>query len=170
MSIKNAESVTNDYDLFLFDLDGTLITSYMETLGKEYHVWYILPGRLEALKFLKESGKEIAVVTNQAGLAYGYVEEADWYRKAMKVGSIVGLPWESLFYVCFGHPNGTVKGVTYQWDDTRRKPSGVMLLEAMADARIAKARTCMVGDMRTDEEAAQAAGVDYFDVKDFFGA
>ena len=36
--------------LYAFDLDGTLISSYMDNPGKDYHTWSVLPGRVEMLR------------------------------------------------------------------------------------------------------------------------
>jgi len=35
--------------LILFDLDGTLISAYMDNPDRQYHRWHILSGRRELL-------------------------------------------------------------------------------------------------------------------------
>ena len=176
--MQTAAKVVGDYDLFLFDLDGTLISSYMdnpETVEKDYHKWDVLPGRKITLDALRKQDKRIAVVTNQGGLAFGYNTIHDWVTKQIRVCRELELGLGD-FFTCFGHPKGTVKRCDppnhnlflKEWDHTRRKPSGRMIQEAMDSVLVPKERTVMVGDMETDRLAAMGAGVDYIDAKEFF--
>lgn len=71
--------------LFCFDLDGTLISSYMDTASKNINDWYLLPGRAEALRDLKRKGHRVAIITNQAGVAFGHTTEAEIIEKFSQV-------------------------------------------------------------------------------------
>lgn len=155
------------YDLYLFDLDGTLISSYMDNEVKDFHSWYVLPGRTLVLDALREHGKRVSLVTNQAGLAFGYNTVEDFRYKQNHVSHYFHLTPDQWF-VCFGHRKGTVSGKGEAWNYARRKPSGLMLMEAILYNEIPQDRTVMIGDMDSDYEAAKAAGVDYIDAKEFF--
>ena len=51
--------------LYLFDLDGTLISSYMDNPDKNYDTWEVLPGRKAMLNRLLMRGDTMCVITNQ---------------------------------------------------------------------------------------------------------
>ena len=55
--------------LVLFDLDGTLISSYMEAPDRRYDAREVLPGRREKLARLLIEGHRVGIATNQAGVA-----------------------------------------------------------------------------------------------------
>jgi histidinol-phosphate phosphatase family protein len=71
--------------LYCFDLDGTLISSYMDTKSRNINDWYLLPGRKEALRDIKRSGARVAIITNQASVAYGYATEEEVIEKFSQV-------------------------------------------------------------------------------------
>lgn len=165
-----AAQVVADYDLFIFDLDGTLISGYMDNVDADYHQWKVLKGRLEVLEALAAQGKNIAVATNQGGIDYAFSTPEDWEAKKERVCKALDLGEQQIF-VCFATPNGKEhvgKTDILAWDVGRRKPSPVMLNEAMLRFDIPKERTLMIGDMKSDEEAATNAGCDYADAKEFF--
>lgn len=148
--------------LYLFDMDGTLISSYMDAPGRDYDAWEVLPGRRERLERLDQLGDTIAVVTNQGGVAFGHVTEQQAWTKAYNAVLAVGLrPDYVRVYACMhdvrGRPpyNDPVSAA-------RRKPSGAMLREAMADYPAAAALGVLfVGDRPEDVAAAQDAGVSF---------
>lgn len=154
--------------LYLFDLDGTLISGYMDNPDKDYHTWRPLPGRGQRIAELRHTGHIVGVVTNQAGVAFGFVTEADWEAKIADVCYRLRLDWEAIF-VCFADVRGQPP-----YNDpaaaARRKPSGAMIREAMARyAAHAAEGVLFVGDRSEDEAAAKDAGVAFQWAGDFFG-
>lgn len=168
--------------MMLFDLDGTLIRSYMERVDKRYDVVELLPGVLERLEELDE---DIAIVTNQGSVAFGYQSEQDVIAKLKRVGSALDYFNISLFtetferyttgidgqyamlpiYVCYSDKRSP--DPRYQ-DARRRKPSGAMITEALRNAGQAAAGSFYVGDREEDKQAAADAGVGFLWAKDFF--
>lgn len=153
--------------LYLFDLDGTLITSYMDNPDRAYHRWEPLPGRAERLGQLRAEGHSVGVVTNQAGVAFGHINEKDWtQRKMPAICREFGLLAQEVAY-CLAHPRGN-----FPWnkrsDCLRRKPSGAMIREMMEHFHADQDDTLFIGDMESDRQAAAAAGVEYMDHADFF--
>lgn len=148
--------------LYLFDLDGTLISGYMDNPDRAYHTWHVLPGRSERLIQLAVAGHSIAIVTNQGGVAFGFVsEEAAWF-KIYEAARQCGIPPDTIrTYACFHDlrgkpPYNDPKGAA------RRKPSGKMIQEAMYEANIFNpAEVLFVGDRSEDEAAARNAGVPF---------
>lgn len=180
--------------LFLFDIDGTLVRSFIrDTPGgdrPEYDMVEVLPGRREKLDALRAEGHDIALVTNQAGVAMGYQDPPQVCRKIAKViaelglapaaiahglrehRDLAGLPIEATTrpaaYVSFEHPNARLERYRRDWH--WRKPGPGMLLCAMVDHGYARTDTMFVGDMDSDRAAAEAAGVQYEDATSFFGS
>lgn len=162
--------------LYLFDLDGTLITGYMDNPDKDYNVWHVLPGRWARLNKLKMQGHTIAIITNQGGVAYGLVTEEECSAKLEQAIRKLGLgnPRSSgdaadpVVYCSIHHPNGNAP-----YNDpelaARRKPSGAMIREAILDFPHSAARgVLMVGDRPEDEAAAKDAGVPFQWAHEFF--
>lgn len=143
--------------LFL-DRDGVL----NEDVGYPHRLedlrW--MPGAREAVRLANEAGWWVFVVTNQSGVARGLFgpEAVDGFHAAMaerlaEVGAGI-----DAFYSCFHH----AEAVTPEWrhpDHPDRKPNPGMLLRAMAEHEVDRARSVLIGDKASDLEAARRAGV-----------
>jgi HAD superfamily hydrolase (TIGR01662 family) len=149
--------------LYLFDLDGTLISSYMENQDKAYDAWTPLPGRAERLRALVAAGHEVAIITNQAGVGLGYISEAVAWAKIRDALLAVGLSPESVrAYACFAHKGARRPEHRAPRALARRKPSGAMIREAMDDHQAAaRLGVLYVGDRPEDQAAARDAGVPF---------
>lgn len=181
--------------LLLFDIDGTLIRSFLEggadAEPDDYDVVEVLPGRRERLDALRAEGHHLALVTNQGGVAFGYQSVEQVVAKMAAVLAACGWatrhPSPSLptgyamccapessddggrdAYVSFEHPKATEPG--YKSDGGWRKPGAGMLRQAMHDYGASLVSTIFVGDMDSDRAAARAAGVIYVDAERFFRA
>jgi D-glycero-D-manno-heptose 1,7-bisphosphate phosphatase len=139
------------------DRDGTLNVDVDYASRPDQIVW--IDGAVEAIRRLNAAGWWVIVVTNQSGVARGmYGEETvtalhDWMaRDLARQGARV-----DAFYYC---PHHETKGVgRYRVACDCRKPAPGMLLRAMADWPIDRARSFMLGDRPRDVEAGEAAGV-----------
>lgn len=155
--------------LYCFDLDGTLITGYMDNPDRDYHKWEVLPGRIEKLAQLQAQGDTIAVVTNQGAVAFGYVKEKEAWDKIVSAARACGIQQDN-FYACFHDTRGNAP-YNRSNEAARRKPSGAMIRSAMADYHdAAQFGVLMVGDRPEDEQAAHDAGVAFEWADSFFGA
>src|SRR6266567_3016485 len=144
------------YKLIGFDCDGSLVsTKSGATFRKDAADWKWLPGRVEKIRDLIRQGKRVVVITNQGGVAYGFMQQEDILAELQKMCRSVGIPVGSL-YVCYTHPNAKLP--QYRMEDDRRKPGPGMLLEAMADFEAEPDETLYVGDRPEDEQAAKNAG------------
>jgi D-glycero-D-manno-heptose 1,7-bisphosphate phosphatase len=161
--------------LYCFDLDGTLVRSFMREGGsgshRDYDLIEPLPGRLHRVETLAhQPGAKFALVTNQGGVAFGYQSPGQVYRK---IGGIVAA--FSCFYarplsihIAFHHPRAKLDEWRCEECDEYRKPGPGMLREAMGRHGVPTEQTIFVGDMDSDEQAARAAGVTYHYAEDFF--
>lgn len=99
------------------------------------------------------------VVTNQAGIARGYYDEAGflgytaWLHREF---ARRGAPLLATFW-CPHHPEADNDG--YRLDCGCRKPKPGMLIEAITRFAIDPAASLLVGDAESDLQAARAAGV-----------
>jgi D,D-heptose 1,7-bisphosphate phosphatase len=113
----------------------------------------------EAIKLLNDNGFFVFVVTNQAGIAHGYYTEAHvnslhaWMTTELaSVGAHV-----DGFYHCPHHPAGGVPA--YRTLCRCRKPAPGLLIRAFGEWSVRRAGSFVIGDKRSDLEAAAAAGI-----------
>ena len=110
-----------------------------------------LPGAKEALHLLKEAGYQVIIVSNQAGIARGFMREADLMdiHERMKAEVVEADGQIDAIYYC---PHG--------WDEgcDCRKPKPGMLYQAQRDFSLDLSRTYFIGDDERDGQAADAAG------------
>ncbi len=148
---KKAESYLASKRLLLLDRDGTLNVKAQKaryiTAWSEFE-W--LPGVREALKKLAAAGFEFALITNQAGIARGMINQDDLDEIHARMSAALaadGVKIRSI-YVCPHH-----------WDEkcACRKPAPGMLLQASKDLNLRLDRTIYVGDDPRDCETADAA-------------
>jgi D-glycero-D-manno-heptose 1,7-bisphosphate phosphatase len=155
--------------LICLDLDGTIVSPYISNHGQNYHDWQVLIGRRERLAGLQAEGHTIAIVTAQAGVALGYLSEADVAQKLQAVLVALRLPAATPVVVCYAHPEATDARYRTPEELARRKPAGAMLRELMAAHPEAAAQGVIyVGDTARDQQMASDAGVTFQWAWDFF--
>ncbi len=139
-----------------FDRDGVLNVDFGHVHKYEDFQW--VPGALAAIVEAKRQGFLVIVVTNQAGIAKGYYDEATFFRLMDQVKADVvnagGLIDE--VYFCPHHPEGNPP---YRAVCECRKPKPGMLLRAINEHNIDPTRSFLIGDADTDIQAATAAGI-----------
>jgi histidinol-phosphate phosphatase family protein len=129
----------------LLDRDGTLVVDVPYNGDPERVV--VMPGAREAVGRLRAAGVPTAVVSNQSGVARGYVRVEQVEAVNRRVEELLGPlgPW----MVC---PHGP-------WEGCRCRKPAPGLIVAAAGALGVEPRDCVViGDIGADVEAARAAG------------
>ena len=151
--------------LLLLDRDGTLNESL--GTGPPNHPTEInlLQGVATRLHELASMGWRIVIITNQGGVAFGYLTEAQ--AQVTHQALLDALPVEvDASYLCPHHPNGT--DPRYARHCPNRKPAPGAILAAL-ERFGARPQDCLfVGDRDTDEQAAIAAGVPFRWARNFF--
>lgn len=112
----------------------------------------LLPGSVEALQILYRLGYALIVVTNQRGIARGFMTEEDLSRVHDFLRNVLKDKGVFLDGICHC-PHETFENCPC------RKPQPGMILEAVEHFRIDPAGSYMVGDSPSDVEAGRSAGV-----------
>lgn len=151
-----ADGVAAGRHVLFVDKDGTLIEDLPYNVDPE-RVRFA-PGAREAVGMLGAAGVELAVITNQSGVARGYFGMDDLDRLAQHLaGEIAALGGRLAgFYACPHLPEGSVPPYSTACDC--RKPLPGLLLRAAAQLRVDPAASWFVGDTWMDVLAGHAAG------------
>lgn len=138
------------------DRDGTINVekNYLHKIED----FEFIPGAPEAIRRLKDAGFLVIVVSNQAGIARGYFDEAAveaLHRHMQSELARIGTAIDA-FYFCPHHPEEGVGA--YKVDCDCRKGEPGMLLRAAEEYDIDLHASFMVGDKLADIEAGERAG------------
>ena len=154
-----------DYRLIIFDADGTLrrCTVPGQPCPNKPGEWELIPGVKERLAMFDWQLPALGIASNQAGIAYGYLDEDTAYQllKDLIVEATGNLP-----------PTGSIRICPHAVLDAAcrcRKPRPQMLLGIMERWSVTPMDTLYVGDMETDRLAAVAADCDFMWAWEFFG-
>lgn len=134
----------------LLDRDGVINQDSHDYI-KSPEEWQPLAGSLEAIALLNQHGYQVAVITNQSGLARGMFTEADLAQIHAKMQRMVlehGGNISAVYYCPHG-PDSTCGC---------RKPKPGLLLQCAAEHQIDLSETWMIGDSFRDLQAGIAAG------------
>lgn len=143
------------------DRDGVLNEDKGYTHRLDDLVW--MPGAKEAIRLLNDRGYRVIVVTNQAGVARGYFDEAAVaaFHVGMQQQLATTGAYIDAFYHCPYHADGVVAAYTVD-DHPDRKPNPGMILRAMADQAVNRDGSFIIGDKLSDIEAGRRAGLPGF--------
>jgi D-glycero-D-manno-heptose 1,7-bisphosphate phosphatase len=139
------------------DRDGVINVDHGYTFRPED--LRLTPTAAEGIRLLNAAGYLVVVVTNQSGVARGYygTAEVEAFHDHMQAALASAGARIDAFYYCAYHPDGTVAAFAREHED--RKPGAGMLLRAMADLPIDRARSFLIGDKQSDADAAATAGI-----------
>ena len=137
------------------DRDGTL----NEDIGYLHKIkdfkW--IKGAVNALKILKNNNFLIIVITNQSGVTRGFYSESDikklhkWMNQQLIEHN---LKIDDFFFATEMPDSDNIS--------SRRKPSPAMLNEAVKKYNLDKKKCFMIGDQKSDVEAAKNAQIKGF--------
>ena len=138
------------------DRDGTLNedVGYLDRLER----LTLFPWSLDAIRLLRRAGYAVVVVTNQAGVARGMVDEAFVESARQFIQRRLGAIGEQLdgHYYCPHEPNAPVEA--YRRECDCRKPKPGLIRQAAHDLELDVARSVVVGDKWSDIGLARATG------------
>lgn len=138
------------------DKDGTLVDDLPYNVQPQRIT--LCSGAGPALRLLARLDYRLFVVTNQAGIAFGRLREADMDVVHDRLRELLFHERLALdgFYYCPHHPDGGV--ASYAADCHCRKPMPGLLLKAAHEHGIDLQSSWMIGDILHDVEAGNRAG------------
>lgn len=149
--------------LYIFDKDLTLVHGSNGHAPNRIEDQHLLPGVAERCAELKESGHQLAVASNQGGVAFGIFDEDNAHELVAHAADLIGaVDYE----VCVHHPRGKLS--QFAIECSCRKPNPGMILALISRLGSCPEETVFVGDAESDEQAARAAGVSFVYADKFF--
>jgi len=142
--------------LFL-DRDGVINVDHAYVHRQED--FHFIDGIFELVRRARAASYRVFVVTNQAGIARGFYTEDDFHRLTGWMQGVFadeGAPIDKVYYCPFHAEHGIGR---YKLDSPLRKPRPGMILQAAEEFAVDLPRSLLVGDMHTDIQAGEAAGV-----------
>lgn len=139
------------------DRDGTINedVGYLNALDR----LVFIPGALDAIRLLTRAGYQIAIVTNQAGVALGMIQESVLEALHARIDERIRAAGGRVdgWFVCPHHATATVE--KFRLDCDCRKPKPGLFDQACRALPVDKARSFYIGDKASDMGAAEAAGL-----------
>ncbi len=117
------------------------------------------PTAVEAIRLLNAADYRVLVVTNQSGVARGFygIADVEAFHAHMNAALADAGAKIDAFYYCPYHPEGTVAEFAIEHED--RKPRAGMIRRAMAEWKVGRAGSFLIGDNQSDLDSAAAAGL-----------
>lgn len=135
------------------DRDGVLVNN-----SKHYYIWktdqlVLIDGAVENLKMLSNKGFQLFIVSNQGGISRGLYSKDDieklhtelietFRRNQIEISEIAFCPHHPEIEKCLC-----------------RKPDSLMVEKLVAKYKLSKSNSYLIGDSRSDMDAAQKAGI-----------
>lgn len=146
-----------------FDRDGTINVevNYLHRIDD----LVLVPGAAAAIRAVNRAGYQAILVTNQAGIARGYYDEAALRTLHAHLAEVLAAADARLdaIYFCPHHPD-------FGGACECRKPAPGMLLRAAAEHHLDLRRSWLVGDTLGDLGAGRAVGCRTVLVRTGYGA
>lgn len=163
--------------LIILDKDGTLVKSIS---GVKYPVFkdqHLISGVKERILRHVETGDILAIASNQGGISKGHKSLDEAIAEFREVFELIpqikvacfcpDYQGEILHQLCSDSTFDTLNLEDFSNFRPFRKPDPGMLEYLMFLFHEMYSQVLFVGDMKSDEQAATAAGVTYLDVKDW---
>lgn len=118
----------------------------------------LLPGVGEALRLLQEQGFRLVVVSNQSGVARGFLTESKLGEIQRRLDALLkaqGVTLSGMYY-CPHHPEGAPP---YRQACDCRKPKGGLVERAAKEHGLDLSRSYVVGDQHIDVQLARQMGM-----------
>jgi D-glycero-D-manno-heptose 1,7-bisphosphate phosphatase len=117
----------------------------------------VLPGVPKALEDLKDLGYKLVIVSNQPGIAKGFLDEDTFVQisQAMHTQISSNGNFIDAEYYCFHHPQARIE--KYRRDCQCRKPKPGSIIQAAAEMDLDLKSSWMLGDGVTDIQAGSKA-------------
>lgn len=144
--------------LLFLDRDGTLNRTVERRPPNTPEEVKLLPNVVPVLSRHVAAGWQLVIVSNQGGVASGYITESQAHAVQRRVIELLPVP-VAASYLCPHMPGAVVP--EYALDCPNRKPEPGFVLAALKRFGARAVECLFVGDTVTDRQAAEAAGVPF---------
>lgn len=154
---RSARVAVSQRPALFLDRDGVVNVDHAYVHRRED--FDFIDGIFALCRTARARGYRVFVVTNQAGIGRGYYSEDDFHALTgwmLERFAAEGAPIDQVYF-CPYHPEHGIG--RYKLDSPMRKPGPGMILQAAREHDIELGASVLVGDMDTDMQAGQAAGV-----------
>jgi histidinol-phosphate phosphatase family protein len=154
--LEDAQRFFKPKKIIFLDRDGVINKKPPKAdYVKKWEEFEFIPGSIDCIKKLYDSGYELIIITNQPGIARGLMTEKTLtaiHKKMIKKFSEVNVEIKDIYYC----PHG--------WNDgcNCRKPKPGMLYQASFDYHIDLTDSILIGDDERDIQAGEAVGCTSF--------
>lgn len=165
---NGASGKVNKRGAVFLDRDG-VVNEEINYLSDPEQVYLIL-GASQAIRLLNRNGVPVIVVTNQSGVAMGYLSEKQLSGIHRTLSSMLAQENAHVdrFYYCPHHPIARLDA--YRLDCECRKPRPGLLLRAARDFDLDLPQSYMIGDKVSDLVAGLNSGCRVILVQTGYGA
>jgi len=142
----------------LLDRDGTINPDEFGYIN-DPDKYYLYPYAADAVKLFRKLGYFVLLVTNQGGVARGYITLEQMHSvlgKAQKLLEEQGAPIDKVYYSPY-YEKGVVEPYNIPHED--RKPGLGMFKQAVRDFKFRPEHSWMIGDRYTDIAFGAKAGL-----------
>ncbi|MFA5139489.1 MAG: HAD-IIIA family hydrolase [Elusimicrobiota bacterium] len=140
------------HPVVFFDRDGTLIHTRPGWYLRRPEEVRLYAGAPQAMRLLRSAGYRLVIVSNQSGLARGFLDEKTLARIHSRMLRELRRQGASLdgIYFCPHHPEDRCRC---------RKPSPLLARRAVRDLGLTLSGSAVVGDKKADVDLGRALGV-----------
>lgn len=141
-----------DNQLIFIDRDGVINVDLIGDYIKSWAEFRFEEGAVDALKLLSDSGYQIIIISNQAGVGDSIFPESglkEVHSHMIKALEKDGVKVRAAYYCLHGKDEGC----------TCRKPELGLFEEAVRGIPFLKNKTYFIGDKKTDIEAGKRFGI-----------
>jgi D-glycero-D-manno-heptose 1,7-bisphosphate phosphatase len=153
----STRSVRSGRATVFLDRDGTINedVGYLNALER----LVFIPGALDAIRLLTRANYQIVVITNQAGVALGMIEEQVLESLHARIDDRIRAAGGRVdgWFVCRHHVTATVE--KFRLDCDCRKPKAGLFTQAFEALPVDKSSSFYIGDKASDMAAAKNAGL-----------
>jgi D-glycero-D-manno-heptose 1,7-bisphosphate phosphatase len=153
-----------------FDRDGVLNKIKKKQYIKKPSEFKWTYGAKKIIKYFNDNNYYIFIVTNQAGIAKGYIKLKNYFKIEKKICldlALIGAHIDKIYFSPF-HKDSKIK--KFKRDSFLRKPNPGMLLKSFNEFSVVKNKSVVIGDQISDQIAAKRAGLKFlmFNNKNLF--
>jgi D-glycero-D-manno-heptose 1,7-bisphosphate phosphatase len=160
------KSKTSETAAIFLDRDGTVCeeVGYLSDENK----LRLIPGASKAINMANQAGWKVIIVSNQSGIARGYMDSDTVDRINRRLIKLLGQEGARLdgIYYCPHHPQGLSP---YNIQCDCRKPGAGLLRKAARDHQLALDKSVMIGDKYSDVDTAIRLNIPGILVRTGFG-